>query len=480
MRRSLSRFRILGVASILASWIVGLSQAADETHNARLRVCVLTDISGDPDDQQSLVRFLTYANEFDVEGLIATTSCWKQRDPDANAIHRVVSAYGKVRSNLLLHAPGYPKADYLSGLIKSGVDGYGMSAAADQLDNEGIDHIISVVDRSDDRPVWFLSWGGSNTLGGAVMKVKKMRSSEAAKAFVARIRGYEIAVQDDGHAYIAHHFPDAKLISSELQWKGMSRTTPGFNRWPESRGGNNDVCSHDWVRNHIQTNQGPLGQQYPNAEYLWEGDTPSFLYLIPNGLGSPENPSYGSWGGRFGPDRTLNVRSGTGNKTVDPRMDTYRDYSLYSDARDTWTFHDKTYTDNRYAPIFRWREAFQHDFQARMDWCVKPYNQANHPPVAVFNGRPIQDVRPNAIVQLNAMGSWDPDGDKLSYRWWVYREAGSHDGDVAIRDATKANATLTVPNARPGTQIHVILSVADDGQPSLKRYQRAILTVVAP
>lgn len=162
------------------------------------------------------------------------------------------------------------------------------------------------------------------------------------------------------------------------------------------------------------------------------------------------------------------------------RFLTYRDYSLYSDARDTWTFHDKTYTDNRYAPIFRWRETSQHDFQARMDWCVKPYNQANHPPVVVFNGRPIQDVRPNAIVQLNATGSSDPDGDELSYRWWVYREAGSHDGDVAIRDATKANAILSVPNARPNTQIHVILSVADDGQPSLDRYQRVILTVVAP
>lgn len=39
------------------------------------RVVVMTDISYDePDDKQSLVRFLLYANEFEVEGLIATTS----------------------------------------------------------------------------------------------------------------------------------------------------------------------------------------------------------------------------------------------------------------------------------------------------------------------------------------------------------------------------------------------------------------------
>ena len=36
----------------------------------RLRVIVETDAGGDPDDEQSLVRFLLYANEWDVEGII--------------------------------------------------------------------------------------------------------------------------------------------------------------------------------------------------------------------------------------------------------------------------------------------------------------------------------------------------------------------------------------------------------------------------
>src|SRR5713226_1862891 len=37
----------------------------------RLRLIVETDAGGDPDDEQSLVRFLVYANEWDVEGIIA-------------------------------------------------------------------------------------------------------------------------------------------------------------------------------------------------------------------------------------------------------------------------------------------------------------------------------------------------------------------------------------------------------------------------
>ena len=301
---------------------------AAQTETAKLRICVLTDISGDPDDKQSLVRFLTYANEFDVEGLIATTSCWKQNNPDTPAIVQVLEAYAKIQPNLLKHASGYPTVDSLKNVTKTGVNGYGMSAAAEQLYNEGIGHIISIVDRDDHRPIWFLSWGGSNTLGGAVMKVKDTRSDAQARAFVAKIRGYEIAIQDDGHAYIANHFPQAKLISSSLQWKGMSKTTPTFNRWPESWGGNNDIFTHDWIRNNIQENLGPLGMQYPKAVYLWEGDTPSFLYLIPNGLGSPEHPSYGSWGGRFKPTKQLDDRSGTGNQTVNPRLDACSEYRL--------------------------------------------------------------------------------------------------------------------------------------------------------
>ena len=41
---------------------------------AKERVFVLTDIENEPDDAMSMVRFLTYANQFDIEGLVATTS----------------------------------------------------------------------------------------------------------------------------------------------------------------------------------------------------------------------------------------------------------------------------------------------------------------------------------------------------------------------------------------------------------------------
>lgn len=473
-------------AAVLLSVIL-FAAFATTAEAERLRVVVLTDISNEPDDQQSLVRFLTYANEFDVEGLIATTSCWRRNDPDLPAILRVLDAYEVAEKNLRRHAPGYPSAEELRGVAKRGVDGYGMSAAAGQLDNEGVRHIVSVLERDDPRPVWFCVWGGANTLGGAVMKLQRERPADVAR-LVSKIRGYEIALQDDGFAYVARHFPDTKLISARLLWKGISRTTASFNTWSESRGGNNDVFNAGWVREHVQRGHGPLGEQYLDAEYLWEGDTPSFLHLLPNGLSDPEQPHWGGWGGRFEPERKRNVRSGTGNDTVDGLLDRHRDYFLFSDASDRWSYAEQDY-HNEYATVFRWREAFQHDFAARMDWCVADdFEKANHNPVAVLNGDRTKqvlrlDARSGETVTLSAEETRDPDGDTLELRWWIYPEAGTleFDGDEASPVTLSAEqglrTSLIAPDVIKPETVHVILEARDAGTPPLRAYRRAVITI---
>ncbi|MGM0621112.1 MAG: nucleoside hydrolase-like domain-containing protein, partial [Bacteroidota bacterium] len=84
-----------------------------KSYSDKTRILILTDIENEPDDAQSLVRFLLYSNQFDVEGIVATTSCW-QRDQTAEwRIHEIVDAYGKVRDNLEKHEPGYPTHSFL-------------------------------------------------------------------------------------------------------------------------------------------------------------------------------------------------------------------------------------------------------------------------------------------------------------------------------------------------------------------------------
>ena len=135
------------------------------------------------------------------------------------------------------------------------------------------------------------------------------------------------------------------------------------------------------------------------------------------------------------------------------------------------------------ATIWRWREAYQHDFAARMDWCAaETFGAANHNPVAAFDNDKSKavvklTVKPKETVTLSAAGTYDPDGDKVSYRWFVYKEAGSYDGPVNIKNDTAQQARFIALTAKsPGT-IHIILEVKDNGEPSLVSYRRIIVTI---
>jgi hypothetical protein len=456
------------------------------------RVVILSDISNEPDDQMSFVRVLTYANEIDLEGLIATTGCWKTTDPDMDSLRALIKAYGKVYDTLKMHSTDYPTAEYLQSIAKAGVNGFGMSAAASQLDNEAIKLIIAVLEKNDPRPVWFPIWGGANTLGGAVMKIKKEKDAATADALVAKIRAYDIAIQDDGSSYIAHEFPKAKLLTSKVMWRGISHSTTMNPIDPESWGGNNDVFNEEWCDQNVRKDHGPLGKMYRYAQWRWEGDTPSFLYLLPNGLNFPENQTYGGWGGRFEAEKRQNVRSGTGSGMMtDQYLDKYKDYWLYMEAKDTWTYKntrtnkDTTYTNNEYATVFRWREDYQNDFQARMDRCVKPFAEVNHNPRGVINNDSTLDMialtaEPGSTLSLDASKSTDPDNNTLTYSWFVYKEPGTYQKAVTIKDETTSKVSLTVPADALDKTIHVILSLKDNGTPPLFGYRRVVVTGGTP
>ena len=77
------------------------------------RIINTADLGADPDDEQSLVRYFVSANEFDTEGLIVVTSCWKKQQSSTIMLDRLIDAYEKVLPNLQVHGEGFPTADYL-------------------------------------------------------------------------------------------------------------------------------------------------------------------------------------------------------------------------------------------------------------------------------------------------------------------------------------------------------------------------------
>jgi hypothetical protein len=154
---------------------------------------VLTDIGNEPDDSESMVRFLLYANELDVEGLLATTSTWQRTVVHPELIEERVRAYGRVLPNLKAHAPGYPEMQSLLSVIRAGRPEYGMSGVGAGKDTDASRLIVAAVDRSDPRPIWLTLWGGSVDLAQALWSVRSTRSAQEVERFVAQLRVYSIS-----------------------------------------------------------------------------------------------------------------------------------------------------------------------------------------------------------------------------------------------------------------------------------------------
>ena len=463
-----------GLMVLLSLPTIGFSQIS-----RKIRVLILTDIEADPDDSQSLVRFLTYANQWDVEGFIATTSIHQKKRVAPQTIHKLIDAYGKVQPNLLRHESGYPTAQSLKAIVKKGSAVYGMEGVGEGKDSEGSEWIIKILDKPDDRPLWVSTWGGANTLAQALFNIRKTRSAQQAQKLYQKLRVYTISDQDDAGPWIRQSFPGVFFICSpgytyeQATWRGMAMLAPGSNQ---------QVISNEWLAHQIQQKHGPLGAAYPDVAYGMEGDTPAFLGLIPNGLNEPEHPDWGGWGGRYQfYTPTLTKVSSSYPVPADWPKTQSETRPLWTNTEDSvFIAKDKAGYKSIQATIWRWREEFQNDFAARIEWCTKSYRQANHPPVPALAHPDRFTVTSGELFHLNADGTSDPDGDSMSYLWFQYTEAGTYPKAVSFRPYAPNlyDLPVTAPVVDSSQTIHFILKVTDKGIPALSRYKRVIVQVV--
>ena len=424
--------------------------------NHKTRLLVLTDISSnqtgfkEPDDTQSLVRLLLYANHFDMEGLIATyTKHWNDARPEY--IVEVVQAYGEVRDQLVLHDPQFPTEQQLLSVIKRGNPRDGLDHIGEGKDTEASEWIITRADTNDERPLWITVWGGTTDLAQALWRVSQTRSEDETARFVAKLRVYAISDQYGIGCWIRDQFPDLFYLVPKSVYRGMYK------------GGDHSLTTWDWVETHIRQGHGPLGEAYPNYDGgdLWdkvlglkEGDSPSFMYLIPNGLGDPEQPEFGCWGGRFVP------------MANNPKH--------YKDAAD---FTEDSTGNGEWVTVSRWRRAYQASFAARMDWCMLPPEQANREPVAVVAGETVRRVSSGEIIELDASGSTNPSGGELDFHWFIYREAGTFLGEVQIEGNDSPQARAIIPDTSGEGTVHIVLEVTNQGTPALTSYRRIIMEI---
>ncbi len=429
---------------------------ADATANEpRLRLIIETDAGGDPDDEQSLVRFLLYANEWDVEAIIANRPHARDGEnlnPERTGlgiVRRQLAAYRDCWPNLTKHDPRYPSAEQLES----------RTLAGDDSTADAVERIIRSVDREDPRPVWYSDWGtdvgaSRNNLRRALDRVLAERGPDGYAKFKRRLR---LASADAFGEHTRDIEPPFSL------WVDTFRPELDGRRWYHRFSALTATAGSFDIERDARTGHGPLGALYPlnTTHRQKEGDSMTFLYLVPTGMNDPQQPGWGSWGGRYG----LNPQEAG------------RPY-YWANQRDTWQG-----TTNRDNTLARWSEALQNDFAARLDWCVaSTYQQANHRPRAVVNGDGTREILRLEVnsgddVQLSAAGSSDPDGQAITGNWFVYAEAGTLATPIELTSVDGLTTSFPAPAVTRPETVHLVLSVVDEGSPRLFTFRRIVITI---
>ncbi|HUT32130.1 MAG TPA: DUF1593 domain-containing protein [Planctomycetota bacterium] len=246
----------------------------------RPRVIVSSDIGGsDPDDFQSMVHLLLYADVLDIEGLISSPP-GKGR---AEHILEVIAAYEKDFPNLSRHSPRYPKPDALRALAKQGTVNPAPRAGVSEP-TEGSRWIIERAKATDPqgRPLWVLVWGSITDVAQAVHDEPAIRKAIR----VHSIGSWNTAQDRASRDYLFREHPDLWWIESDTTFRGMYQ------------GGqqDGDLGNRPFIEQHVK-GHGALGALYVRRKAdIKMGDTPSVLYLF---RGNPDDPTAEHWGGAF-------------------------------------------------------------------------------------------------------------------------------------------------------------------------------------
>jgi hypothetical protein len=451
----------------------------------KYRTIILTDQTHD--DGNSLIRYLYYSSHFDTEAIIVTPQL-----PDFNydddgpweKAQSILNAYRQEYDQLKRHDPGLPAYEELVRVTKRGRGalpiiwlthdrkfsgqiydrfvesswgeirfgdwiGEGETPNGEPKDSEGSEFLIEVFEKEDDRPIFIQFWGGPVTFMQALYRYEERYGKDRLKDLLGKLIVYTIHMQDITIDYmidldLVREAGCLNLGEVRSEYDG-ERVTPRIFMADEGHFWKYlDAVDRSRVNGH-----GPLSDLYDGGG---EGDTPSFLNLVSaiKGLNDPIDPTHGSWGNMFHPMG--------GN---------------YPDGYFSTCPGDRN-------ELERWIPDATNSFMARLQWSVKGPEDVNRAPVAVLNGDKSNRVmrisaEPGGTVELDASGSYDPNGGEVRINWFHYVEADTWPEKISIENPASATQTIRIPDDLSGREIHIVLEVRDNGEPQLASYRRVIL-----
>ncbi|MEO8712686.1 MAG: nucleoside hydrolase-like domain-containing protein [Parafilimonas sp.] len=497
-------------------------------NNIRPRIVITAD--PELDDNNSLIRFLLYSSDVDVEGLIYASSGfhWKgdgkgtkwyvpgreyarfgldtcpctswRWAKDERFIDNAVEAYAKVYTNLKMHNPNYPSPEVLKSKIRFGNVEFDGDISKD---SPGSDLIKSLM--LDDKPgkLFITAWGGQSTIARALKSIQEQYEYttewEAIKNKVSRkVVLLPSGDQDDMYAkYIKPNWPDIEY----RQFFGGPNY--GYGAQLRAKPEDSIYLTSSWMKENI-SDRGALGALYRvwgDGKQMVKGDIMDYfgfsgytneqLRSMGYAVWMPVQPK-GSWLGE-GDDFTFMNIPGNGLRAYEDgsyggwggrQMDHHEVNPFSQSTTDTSqqtmvnTLSSTTERLNKMASTYPdFFPAAQNDFAARLKWSVIPkYSDANHAPVVTIEEPLNVLASPGQTIRLNGKVS-DPDGNNVSIKWWQFM-VGTYPNKIGISNANTASAKVAIPkDAIAGQTIHIILEVTDNGSPSLTKYQRVIITI---
>ena len=292
----------------------------------RARVIVSTDIGGsDPDDFQSMVHYLIYADVFDTEGLISSP-------PGGGRVKDIlecIAAYEKDYINLRTWSPYYPSPDTLRRVTRQGaVDPQSADRPTTKI-SEGAKLIIERGKVNDPRPLYVLVWGSITDVAQAVHEDPTIK----ARLRIHSIGSWNTRQDPKARDYLFDNHRDLWWIESDSTFRGMYM------------GGaqDDDLGNRSFTEKNVN-NHGHLGSLFMRKKAdIKMGDTPSVLYLL---HGDPDRPEASHWGGEF----------------VRPDPDTRTTY-WHDNPAESLSFKGKKGANT----VNRWRKEYLLDWKMRMD-----------------------------------------------------------------------------------------------------------------
>lgn len=475
--------------------------------------CIITQ-DAEVDDMNSLIHVLLYSNEADIQGIVQSSSKfhWKgvagqkeekytkpYRWPGTEWMQKYLNAYQKVYPNLKKHDKSYPAPAYLKSVTKVGNIGY-----KGEMDSatEGSELIKKTILDNDERTLYLLAWGGTNTISRALKDIEKeykgtKQWDAIRKKIINKVVIPACGEQDETYSeYIAEEWPEIKFMScSQMSsYAYMWRTQPedsskktlyadfmlknlirkhgalldNYVTWgdgtyldgeePGSQFGTNEdlLDNLDWWGGF-----NPV-QKYQRYDFLSEGDSPTFFMLFDTGLRTLEDITNGGFSGRYA--------------RADKKNSKGQEVNYWSPVADAYVKEDRS--TMKVESSWKYIDDIQNDFAARADWCiVNDYAKANHAPkVSVTEGT---DIKASAgeTLKLHAIAT-DPDDDYVTVSWSEYTDASTTETALTLKGAASDTISFKIPeDAKAGQKIHLIVQAQDDGEHTLTHYQQVIITI---